>query len=615
MESEAKSIYQVSANDLLSSDWQEKLSASGHREFTWYRGLLLGISRERNAAGDSLGERVYGFLSAIASLHFKADERRVPYAAYMIRPDGSRSFSVDDLVSSDLDALSGIVEDIRDANFQARIADILWLRRKDRHAATIAIQAFLRFCKETEDIKRWVIYIDQLTRAVRISAIPGFESEKNGVIAVLEELLLLADSVDGLGDARHLYYRLIKLLLNLRLDDYSKYAVLAERIAIRLSDKKDHHAAERYWECAASVYKHLKQNADAKRCAIAAAECLISEGEGPASDALYASHWIGRGYEALKRANAPKSRIRDAHNRLREVQSQIPDQMKLVELEIPIDDDMRQQRIAWEKSVVDSISGENVRDAILRLIQIASPTNIGTFRKLILKASKGFVSHFISSQVLSTEDNRVQDVIPTSTSAELSEGDPHFEKIIYHKASQLRWPLEVELTIEPARRALLAEHSVGENELHFIIENNPFIPEGHEVVYLRGFLAGFYGDWLVSMHLLIPQTEASIRYVLQQHGVPTSVQDPSGVQEEKSLGWLLEHPKALEIFGEGIIFDLRGILTESSGCNLRNHSAHGLASIGAFYRPECVYLWWLLLHLCLMGHQCIPDGNIATNDA
>jgi hypothetical protein len=56
------------------------------------------------------------------------------------------------------------------------------------------------------------------------------------------------------------------------------------------------------------------------------------------------------------------------------------------------------------------------------------------------------------------------------------------------------------------------------------------------------------------------------------------------------------------IFGPDILFDLRGILIERFGCNLRNELAHGLMPEGAFYTAEAPYLWWLVIHLCYVGH-------------
>jgi hypothetical protein len=52
-----------------------------------------------------------------------------------------------------------------------------------------------------------------------------------------------------------------------------------------------------------------------------------------------------------------------------------------------------------------------------------------------------------------------------------------------------------------------------------------------------------------------------------------------------------------EVIGENSVFDLRGLLVERTGSNLRNAIAHGLLPSGAFFAPLVCYLWWLTLHL------------------
>ncbi|HEY1084061.1 MAG TPA: DUF4209 domain-containing protein, partial [Prosthecobacter sp.] len=43
--------------------------------------------------------------------------------------------------------------------------------------------------------------------------------------------------------------------------------------------------------------------------------------------------------------------------------------------------------------------------------------------------------------------------------------------------------------------------------------------------------------------------------------------------------------------------DLRAILVDKFGCNLRNELAHGLVTEGYFHQPAARYFWWLVLHI------------------
>ncbi len=78
---------------------------------------------------------------------------------------------------------------------------------------------------------------------------------------------------------------------------------------------------------------------------------------------------------------------------------------------------------------------------------------------------------------------------------------------------------------------------------------------------------------------------------------------------EKDINDLLWDEATERIFGKDILFDLRGILIERFGANLRNESAHGLMHEAAFYRAESIYLWWLVIRMCWIGFRAaeMPD--------
>jgi hypothetical protein len=51
------------------------------------------------------------------------------------------------------------------------------------------------------------------------------------------------------------------------------------------------------------------------------------------------------------------------------------------------------------------------------------------------------------------------------------------------------------------------------------------------------------------------------------------------------------------MLGADIVFEMRSLLVERFGANLRNDMAHGLVDHDSFYSPSARYLWWLALHL------------------
>jgi hypothetical protein len=120
------------------------------------------------------------------------------------------------------------------------------------------------------------------------------------------------------------------------------------------------------------------------------------------------------------------------------------------------------------------------------------------------------------------------------------------------------------------------------------------------MIYARGLHAGLTGDFLVATHLLAPQLENSIRYLLSQEDTIVSKLTSQGIQDERDLNTLFKEYRTelIALFGKDLAFDLEGLLVEHFGSNLRNEIAHGLMSYDKFISLQSSYLWWLTLRLC-----------------
>ena len=103
---------------------------------------------------------------------------------------------------------------------------------------------------------------------------------------------------------------------------------------------------------------------------------------------------------------------------------------------------------------------------------------------------------------------------------------------------------------------------------------------------------------MIASHLLAPQVENSIRYVLQQHGADITNLYSDLTQPVKTLGALLDMPETQRIFGENLLFEMRGILIERRGYSFRNDIAHALVTQAGCYTEAAINLWWLVLKLC-----------------
>ena len=153
--------------------------------------------------------------------------------------------------------------------------------------------------------------------------------------------------------------------------------------------------------------------------------------------------------------------------------------------------------------------------------------------------------------------------------------------------------------IVPAARRVVLEHRIELQTLRELVQASPFVPFDREDAFARGLLAGLRGDMATAIHLLVLQLENAFRTYFEQQGFPTSRVDKHGIQEDFDLNELLRSPVFPKLFGEDMTFNLRVMLVEKAGLNLRNNLAHGLMSDREMSSSTWNFLWWLVLRLCL----------------
>src|SRR5438093_742221 len=114
----------VTVDDIRAYDWQTVMAGAPSRECQAYCDALAKKAAALKEAGDDRGSRVFRLLSAVASYWPNYDDNAAPYRPWMVW-DGKRSAVPEDLTPADLTILTGILAETRDAEFRARVADVL----------------------------------------------------------------------------------------------------------------------------------------------------------------------------------------------------------------------------------------------------------------------------------------------------------------------------------------------------------------------------------------------------------------------------------------------------------------------------------------------------------
>lgn len=170
---------------------------------------------------------------------------------------------------------------------------------------------------------------------------------------------------------------------------------------------------------------------------------------------------------------------------------------------------------------------------------------------------------------------------------------------VEQKASELM-NVYSQIVIQNVLYFIRAKFIVNEEDILKIIENSIIIPESRRNAYLRGIIAGFRGDFLTALCILIPQVENSIRQLALECGEPVYNLNENGIEEIKTLNAILSLQGVKEQLDEDFLLALKTIFCSKFGFNMRNNIAHGLMEDNNFNSYNALYTWWFIFKMCYM---------------
>ena len=150
--------------------------------------------------------------------------------------------------------------------------------------------------------------------------------------------------------------------------------------------------------------------------------------------------------------------------------------------------------------------------------------------------------------------------------------------------------------LQPARDQLRIEQNYRLADFVTIAKHSPIVPADRAGIVGRGLYAGYCGEMVDAMHILMPQFENIVRHVLQGAEALTA-HHKNGLDMEVALASLLDRPQMAEEFGDGLKLAIHAIMCDRAGPNLRNDVAHGLMNEEACESAYALYAWWQILQL------------------
>jgi hypothetical protein len=582
----------IKKEDIDRTAWQQVLVEADQKLCSVYGKLFYQRAQEAGKAHDSRTEAVYTFLGAVASPELKLEtpsrDPFVPAADLQY----SRTPLPEDFSADELHVIKQLIETVQDAELRSRLADILWVRQGDASVASLAVDSYLSSALHLKDVVQWADGYDRLKRSFDIAVFLGKETKAyRKTIDYLQKQL----SEFGADEPTPWWAKLISLLLDAGEGNASRFASICGTSAQRCETAGQWETARLYWQVKARCETAAGQDKNREIALKRASDTYVKQADIVQSEAQpITDHAL----ELMRSAMESLAKVPGNEQAVIELKKQV-DALELKRNDAPMKKPSRMDPAGITQWARDQVKSKDLRAALVALANLAETPKPAELEEQVDAKTGRMPFQYLISTVGMDQEGKASSHAPAAFTGDTREIRTAKDAELYQEAARNR-QIAVLALLDPARRQVLSDHVVRLDDWRAFTTDNPFVPVGREEIFARGMDAGMNGDFLVAVSLLTPQVENAVRIVLKKAGVVTSKIDMRNVEQERVLGALLDMDEAERVFGRDLMFDLRGLLVEKFGSNMRNELAHGLLDVDDFKGPDAEYLWWCALRLMFL---------------
>lgn len=557
--------------------------------------LESALSDRLRAAEDSKDEgavRALRVLSLLCTFHLTLDVPNTPYIS-RINDTARRSCLPSDFRGEQNEILAKVAGEIGHPALRARVSDVVWLNSRKQWQA--GVDAITAYCEVVEnrvsgefgsELQGRVAFIgdavDYIHRALEIAA--GLK--KSDTLRLRETFVLLYKHAQAKRHFVH-FVKLARLGKRYELLTWEAIAKDAERLVSPVTSDVHPIATHPVWKLASDAYELTGDDEAKARCLDRVVDETLRNREYVSLSAR--PHHTRVAIEELRQGGGSRERIRALQKELRELQEEAVDQA--AQFSFPLD-------LSTEQQGTVQIFGElTLPDLLFRFGQVRFAMKLTDLRAEAEKTlqNRGVMATFGKSYI--DAEGKVIVETPPLAQGEVP-SDVHLKEQYSVILGMHRFVI-VQACIEPARSTTLTRFALEERHFKSIVEMSPFVPAGHRHQFCLGFARFWQGDFPSALHILVPQLENSLRYVLLNVDEETSKLTRELTQEDRSLSGLLQsmRPAIDRIFGEDLANDIEMLFTHKPGPALRHELAHGQLADGECYGPDAIYACWLIYHL------------------
>lgn len=158
-------------------DWQGVVEGCTKKTCQSNSTRFFSTAKEAAEAGDVEAREAFAVLGSITSIALKADSREEPFTPLVVFNTG-RSAILEDFSTDDLDVLREIVAEVPDPELQARIADVVWCKKRDYRMAQQALTSYFESARNVRVAGDWLTELSRTERAFALTAELGRPDER-----------------------------------------------------------------------------------------------------------------------------------------------------------------------------------------------------------------------------------------------------------------------------------------------------------------------------------------------------------------------------------------------------------------------------------------------------
>lgn len=365
-------------------------------------------------------------------------------------------------------------------------------------------------------------------------------------------------------------------------DKKSNVIIDLEKRFVRLLDSNNHWAAQRAALLLVDYYSKLGSKEKVKEALLKLGEMFQRQAEK--ASPLVASAWLEQLYHLYLQYGL-KSEADTISSKIKELGKRSKSEFKEIKTSKEIPREELQKYTNW------LIDGD--LNTVLIKVAVNYIPKKDEVTKQIQDLSKKAPLSFLFSRKIVDADGR-----PMATVGSLE------EDMNGHIVFQISQNMQISsFFLRETLNALIQKFNLTSIRIVNYLYESPIFEKSRKEFLIRGIEAYLKRDFLVSLHILLPQIEAIIGNLAEKIEVPILKPSRSGGFFYKTLDELLRNPKIVEVLGEDLCLYFRALLTDSRGWNLRNDVCHGISYIETFNQNTADRVLHALLCLALVKEK------------